>query len=212
MFSALMSFTSSSSPPRSSGSARVVTGTLNAAEREREARALRPVVRGVVAHVLGEAMSSADVEECTQEAMRRAFEGRDSLRDGQALAAWASGIARHVALDEIRSRRRARARLQLAPKSEGEASDGLDAIEKVADSAPDAFEQLARADRDARIRAAMGKLPEKQREVLTLFHLEGLDYKAIAARLNVPLGTVATWVLRGRRAMAEGLDLQKEES
>ena len=38
-----------------------------------------------------------------------------------------------------------------------------------------------------------------------MFHLEGLEYQEIAARLEVPLGTIATWVSRGRRAMATTL-------
>jgi RNA polymerase sigma-70 factor (ECF subfamily) len=166
------------------------------------------VVRGVVAHVLGERSDSADVEECTQEAMRRAFEGRDRVRDGQALGAWAAGIARHVALDEIRSRRRARAR-NVDSQNPTSGVEQIDVVANVPDNSPDAFELISRADRDAKIREAMAKLPEKQREALTMFHVEGLDYKAIAARLGVPLGTVATWVLRGRRAMAEGLKLEE---
>ncbi len=181
------------------------TGTL----QEREARELRPLVRGVVAHVLGEAVSSADVEECTQEALRRALEGRQRLKADQALAAWVAGIARHVALDTIRARRRQRAR-QVDGVRHADGAAESDPIENLADSAPDPFERLARADRDKEVRAAMNALPEKQRQALTLFHLEGLDYKAIAERLGVPLGTVATWVLRGRRTMAEKLG--KEEA
>jgi RNA polymerase sigma factor (sigma-70 family) len=180
-------------------------GTL----QDREARDLRPLVRGVVAHVLGESVSSADVEECTQEALRRALEGRQRLKADQALAAWVAGIARHVALDEIRARRRSRART-VAPASARDGAPEQEPLDSVADPSPDPFEKLAQADRDADVRTAMATLPEKQRAALTLFHLEGLDYKAIAERLGVPLGTVATWVMRGRRAMAERLQAQTE--
>jgi RNA polymerase sigma-70 factor (ECF subfamily) len=38
-----------------------------------------------------------------------------------------------------------------------------------------------------------------------MFHMEGLEYQEIAERLEVPLGTVATWVSRGRKAMATTL-------
>ena len=41
---------------------------------------------------------------------------------------------------------------------------------------------------------------------LVLFHVDGLGYQEIAARLDVPLGTVATWVTRARRALAEALE------
>jgi RNA polymerase sigma-70 factor (ECF subfamily) len=52
----------------------------------------------------------------------------------------------------------------------------------------------------------MESLPEGQRKALTMFHLDGLEYQEIAKRLEVPLGTVATWVNRGRRTMAASLE------
>jgi RNA polymerase sigma-70 factor (ECF subfamily) len=52
----------------------------------------------------------------------------------------------------------------------------------------------------------LAKLPDGPRHALQLFHLEGLSYQEIASRLTVPLGTVATWVTRGRKAMAEALE------
>ncbi|HVY46278.1 MAG TPA: sigma factor, partial [Minicystis sp.] len=72
-----------------------------------DAAALSPVVRAVVASVLGERKDHPDVEDCTHEAIRRAIEGRERLRDGEPLRPWVIGIARHVALDVRRLRRRA---------------------------------------------------------------------------------------------------------
>jgi DNA-directed RNA polymerase specialized sigma24 family protein len=51
----------------------------------------------------------------------------------------------------------------------------------------------------------MNDLPEGQRKALTMFHVDGYGYEEIAGKLDVPLGTVATWVSRGRRAMAAAL-------
>jgi RNA polymerase sigma-70 factor (ECF subfamily) len=56
------------------------------------------------------------------------------------------------------------------------------------------------------VRRVLRGLPEGPRDALSLFHLEGLSYQEVAARLGVPLGTVATWVTRGRKAMAEALE------
>jgi RNA polymerase sigma-70 factor (ECF subfamily) len=51
----------------------------------------------------------------------------------------------------------------------------------------------------------MKGLSEQQREAMILFHVEGQDYKQIAQLLGVPMGTVATWLARGRRALADAL-------
>lgn len=52
---------------------------------------------------------------------------------------------------------------------------------------------------------AIAKLPADWAEALRLFHVEGLAYVEIATRMGCPVGTVKTWVHRGRRALLEEL-------
>ena len=176
----------------------------------REAASLRPIVRGVVASIVRERVDHPDVEDCTNETLRRAIEGHGRLREGEALRPWVVGIARHVALDALRSRKRARAR----DAGGGTDEDGdllAPLVERLPDPADDPFERVAKARRDAVVRTAIEGLPDGQRKALTMFHLEGLGYQEIAGRLEVPLGTVATWVMRGRKAVASAVgDLARE--
>jgi RNA polymerase sigma-70 factor (ECF subfamily) len=168
---------------------------------------MRPIVRAVIAGILREHPATADVEDCTHEALRRALEGAGQLRDASAHRAWVLGIARHVALDAIRARRRQRARLAV-PSEEAPPSSGR--LEH-ADASPSPFERVAQARRDAIVRRVMDELPDGPRRALVMFHLEGLGYQEIASRLGVPLGTVATWVTRGRKAMAATLAEEARE-
>ncbi|MGK4001651.1 sigma-70 family RNA polymerase sigma factor [Sorangium sp. So ce1036] len=167
-----------------------------------EAAALRPVVRAAIACVLGERADHPDVEDCTHEALTRAFEGRGRLRDGEPLRPWVLGIARHVALDVLRRRRRTRRAEALPPGGAGGQGEILEAVE---DPAPGPEERAAQRERARRIDVALQKLAEPQRRALLAFHVEGLDYQQISRRLGVPLGTVATWIARGRRCLAEAL-------
>ncbi len=50
--------------------------------------------------------------------------------------------------------------------------------------------QIAGADRDAQLRAALVELPREQVEVLRLAFFAGLTHSEIAERLEMPLGTV----------------------
>jgi RNA polymerase sigma-70 factor (ECF subfamily) len=176
----------------------------------REAAALRPLVRAVVASIIREPVDHPDVEDCTNETLRRAIEGHERLREGEAMRPWVVGIARHVALDALRARKRARARdAGNGTDEEGDLLAPL--VERLPDPADDPFERVAKARRDATVRTAIESLPDGQRKALTMFHLEGLGYQEIAVRLEVPLGTVATWVMRGRKAVASAvLDLARE--
>jgi RNA polymerase sigma factor (sigma-70 family) len=169
---------------------------------------LRPHVRAVVAAVLGVERTHPDVDDCAQEAVRRAIEGRGRLRDGEPLRPWVTGIARHVALDTLRARKRQRERTVTAPPSEDGSSP--DPLERVPDAGPSAFDRLADAERGAVVARALQSLPDGQRSALTMFHMEGLQYQEIAARLGVPLGTVATWVMRARKSVAAAVGVMEE--
>jgi RNA polymerase sigma-70 factor (ECF subfamily) len=168
-----------------------------------ETAALRPVVTAVVACVLGERKDHPDVEDCTHEALSRAIEGRSRLREGEPLRPWVIGIARHVALDALRQRKKARR--EEAPAGAGDEDTAPAWLDLVPDPGPGPEERTASAERAARLERALGKLPEEQRRAMLMFHVEGLGYQEIAGRLEVPLGTVATWLSRGRRVVAEAV-------
>ena len=171
--------------------------------------ALEPVVRGVVAYVLGARPQTADVEDCTSEVFRRALESRDKLVPGAPLRPWVLGIARNVALDARRTRARALKRSELHTQGDGE--DGLHTLERVHDGAPAPDDRVLLAERGRRLQCALASLPDEQRRAL-LLHAEGLCYREIAERLAVPMGTVATWIARGRQGLAHTLkDLSPHE-
>ena len=163
-----------------------------------DAAALTPVVRAVVAAVLGESKSHPDVDDCTHEALRRAIEGRSRLREGEPLRPWVIGIARHVALDARRLRKRAR-REDSMNGGETAASDEL------VDPAPAPDDRAAGVERTRQLDRVLATLPDAQRNALIMFHVEGLGYHEIAHQLGVPMGTVATWLARGRRVLADAL-------
>jgi RNA polymerase sigma factor (sigma-70 family) len=58
------------------------------------------------------------------------------------------------------------------------------------------------------LREALAELPPVQREPILLMTFSGMTAKEIAARDDVPLGTVKTRVRRGLRAMRERLEVR----
>jgi RNA polymerase sigma-70 factor (ECF subfamily) len=167
------------------------------------AAALRPVVRAVIACILRERLDHPDVVDCTNVTLRRALESSSAPRFGP-VRPWLLGIARYVALDALRARQKSRARnvdMSDAPTSSTSAM-----VERLADPTVGAQERLESAEASIRVQRLLSGLPEGPRRALELFHLEELPYPEIARRLGVPLGTVATWITRGRKAMAEALE------
>jgi RNA polymerase sigma-70 factor (ECF subfamily) len=159
---------------------------------------LRPIVRGVVAHILGMSRLHPDVEDCTHEALRRAIEGRHRLREGEPLRPWVLGIARHVALDALRAQRKNRRLVSADADGEGEPLD------RVPDSEPGADLKLERAERIHNVRAAMQRLPDEQRRALESSSRGWLSRNC--RQDGRTIGTVGTWVTRGRRLVAAALE------
>lgn len=170
--------------------------------RQQETADLRPVVRAVVACVLREPPDNADVEDCTSETLRRALESEGQVRGP--LRPWVLGIARHVALDLLRARQKQRQRNVDVPLEAPSSTTQI--IDRLVDPETAADEKIDQAERAEHVRRILNTLPEGPRKALVLFHLEGRSYQEIAAELHAPIGTVATWVTRGRKALAEALE------
>jgi RNA polymerase sigma factor (sigma-70 family) len=149
---------------------------------EREIVALLPRLRRfgrVLAH------DPADADDLVQLAVERGLTRRSQFQPGTRLDSWMFGIMRNAWIDETRFRRRRSAILAPAEDAErvGHAGD-VDA---------------AMAARD--VQQAMAALPDDQRIAIGLVLVEGLSYKDAAEVLKLPMGTVASRIVRGRMAL-----------
>ena len=77
------------------------------------------------------------------------------------------------------------------------------------DRPPEAGLELDDDQRD--LIAALRLLPDRQREAVVLHHLIDLPLDEVAEWLGAPVGTVKSWLHRGRRALAVRLDASDPE-
>ena len=97
---------------------------------------------------------------------------------------WLLMMTRSRAIDRIRARQ---ARPGTGPSTSDAAS-----LSRIADSSPGQDIALIDLESIARLKAALGELPEPMRVALDLAYYEGLTQSAIADRLGEPLGTIKT--------------------
>jgi len=113
-------------------------------------------------------------------------------------------IAHHlgVSLDKLRLDYAVANTVQLEPIDEVYADD----LPWFADEAPDAFEQLAEADQRQALIAAIAGLPEREAQVIQLYHVEELNLEEIGEVLGVGAARVcqikAAAHVKLRKAMA----------
>ena len=114
------------------------------------------------------------------------------------LFTWAVMISRHKAIDRLRSRQR---QTRLVEAMAEETDDAM--VSAPAERADNALE---RSDERERVRAAMAKLGDGQREALELAFFAGLTQSQISEKLGAPLGTVKARIRRGLLALREVLE------
>lgn len=121
--------------------------------------------------------SEADADEIAQDVMVLVWRRAETFDPSRAAAStWIFTIARNRRIDVLRRT------LRPAP-------DPADPLFQP-EPEPDGFSRMDATEREARIRAGLAELTEEQRAVLVAAFYDGLSHAEIAARLDLPLGTV----------------------
>jgi len=136
-------------------------------------------------------LRSPHAEDLAQETFVRAFVHFDRFDPERPLLPWLLTIARRLCLDLLR-----RDKVMAKPEDTPVAVDPAPSPERHASLS----EQVSRLER------ALADLDDGPREAIMLFHVEELSYRDIAAALEVPLGTVMTWLHRGRAQLRSALE------
>ena len=124
-------------------------------------------------------------EEVTQDIFLKVWRALPSY-DGRALVStWLYAIARNACLSAIRAESYRR-------------TESLDAVREPASPALPGGE--------VNWERLLAKLPEAQRQVVTLYYFEERDVREVAERLGLAVGTVKSHLFRARQALAGMLE------
>ncbi|WP_176064934.1 sigma-70 family RNA polymerase sigma factor [Anaeromyxobacter diazotrophicus] len=149
-----------------------------------------------------------EARDAAQETFVRAYAALATYDAANPFGPWLLRIARNHCIDLVRRRLPPARRLELDAPVGGGREDGSelpDAAVRPAD------EQLVEAQQASAVGAAVAALPHNYREVIHLFHVEHMSYKEIAATLEVPIGTVMTWLHRARARLRERMAEEERE-
>ena len=124
--------------------------------------------------------NEADVQDALQDAVLKAWEKRDKLREEKYFRTWMTRILINVCYDTQRMHRK------IVP---------LDKIPVQSASAP-----------DPDLAMALEALPEKLRLPLVLCYSEGMTYEEAADVLRIPMTTLRGRIRRGKKELRKELD------
>ena len=137
------------------------------------------------------AWDRAEAEDVLQVTYVRVISGKARFDGKSRFRTWLFGVIRLVAMER---RRRTSRRARLA----AEVVRG-----QVARQPADAQARLERGEQAAMLRAALARLPERQREVLHLVFYEGLTVAESADVMGVGVGSARTHYARGKARLRQ---------
>jgi RNA polymerase sigma-70 factor, ECF subfamily len=171
-------------------------GGREAAYRELVRRYERPVFALLYRMVRDRELA----EDLAQETFIKALNAIDSYRPEFKFSSWIFKIANNAAIDHLRRRELDTLSLDGSPHAETPEAMQATALQIGArqESPLDAVEAR---ELGGSIEAAIGRLRPEYRSCILLRHVEGRAYEEIAEILDLPLGTVKTYIHRARNEL-----------
>ena len=130
-------------------------------------------------------------EELAQETFVRAYRNLDAIREETKLSTWLFGIAKNVARESLRSRRRDDSRIGIDDEGVAELSDGLPLPDR----------QLLDKELNRVVQDALGALDEDKRLVFALKVLQQKSYEEIAEITGSSIPKLKTDLHRAKAEM-----------
>ncbi len=144
-------------------------------------------------------------EDLAQETFVKVFNALDRYDPSYKFSSWIFKIAHNTTVDSLRKKEPDTLSLDGSPHARTQEQAEASALTAVShDENPEEF--AASKELGAEIELALAELRPEYREALMLWHLEGRPYDEIAEIMDLPLGTVKTYIHRGRNELREKLE------
>jgi len=159
---------------------------------------------GVFGYLIRMSGSREQAEDLFQETFKRVHEKAHTFR-GTQFKSWLFTIATHLAIDNLRRRRRVRlVSLNQKVDCDDGTCEGLNAIAGT-EGCYGPSEEAAMSEQKEQVRQAIGLLPARQQAALVLAYYQQLSYREVAEMLGCSIGAVKTQMSRALRTLAQRL-------
>jgi len=178
-----------------------------AAYRELLRRYERPVFALLYRMVRDRALA----EDLAQDTFVKILNGLRSYRPEFKFSSWVFKIANNAAIDHLRRRAVDTISLHGSPDAvtpERIAATTLD----LPDRRETPLEEVEARELGSAIERAIGRLRPEYRSCILLRHVEGHSYDEISQMLDLPLGTVKTYIHRARNELRDYLEDRRNET
>jgi len=148
-------------------------------------------------------------EDLAQETFIKVLNGIKSYNPQFKFSSWIFKIANNAAIDHLRKRDLDTLSLDGSPHATTPEEMSATALQ-LGDRGESPLQEVEARELGSAIDRAIAKLRPEYRACILLRHVEGHSYEEIARILDLPLGTVKTYIHRGRNELRVYLEDRKE--
>ena len=141
-----------------------------------------------------------DAEEATQDIFLNIYKSLDDFRGESKVSTWIYRITSNVCISRLRKKQ-----LETNSFEEPLGEDGATLGDFIHDDGPDQQTLMESEETAEIVRAQVQKLPPDWAMAISLCHFDDLSYDEIAKIMDIPKATVATYIHRGRKQLAQQL-------
>jgi RNA polymerase sigma-70 factor (ECF subfamily) len=144
-------------------------------------------------------------EDLAQETFIKVLNNLDRYSPEFKFSSWLFKIANNVAIDHLRRRRLDTVSVDGSPHAASAAEAEATSFDLVS-RGESALEEMESRELGSAIERAIARLRPEYRSCILLRHVEGRSYEEIAATLDLPIGTVKTYIHRARHELRRELE------
>lgn len=148
--------------------------------------------------IIGDWNTSEDI---VQEVLIRVFRNLGSFNPRYAFSTWIYTIARHTAYDYLKKSKMRTFSLD----TKQDDVDNSNGHRDLCDDSRRPDEIVEDGEMSDMIETALNELPSPYREAMCMRHLEWKTYTEISEQLDIPIGTVKSYLFRGRKELKRKL-------
>lgn len=141
-------------------------------------------------------------EDLAQDTFIKVLNALDSYNPSYKFSSWIFKIAHNTTVDHLRKKKPETLSLEGSPHARTQEQAEATSFTPV-DTTEDPERYAQSQEIGSEIERAIEQLRPEYREAIVLWHVEGYPYDEIAEIMDLPLGTVKTYIHRGRKELRE---------
>ncbi len=142
-----------------------------------------------------------DAEEATQDIFLNIYRSMDEFRGESKITTWIYRITSNVCISRLRKKQ-----LDMTSLDEPRSDDDPRTLsDMLPEEGCDPESILESEETKELIRSEVRNLPPDWAMAVSLYHFDDLSYEEIADVMGIPKATVATYIFRGRKQLAQNL-------